>query len=30
MFTENQIQELNEAFKDASPADIIKKALELK
>ncbi|MDO6760713.1 phosphoadenosine phosphosulfate reductase family protein [Tamlana sp. 2_MG-2023] len=29
MFTENQIEELNKAFKDAAPADIIKKALEL-
>ncbi|MDD7886874.1 phosphoadenosine phosphosulfate reductase family protein [Flavivirga sp. 57AJ16] len=29
MFTENQIQELNEAFKDASPIAIIKKAFEL-
>ena len=29
MFTENQIKELNEALKGASPADIIKKAFEL-
>ena len=29
MFTENQIKELNEALKEASPADIIKKAFEL-
>ena len=29
MFTENQIKELNEVFKEASPADIIKKAFEL-
>ena len=26
MFTEIQIKELNEAYKDASPAEIIKKA----
>lgn len=29
MFTEKQIEELNVAFKDASPAEIIKKAFEL-
>lgn len=29
MFKEEQIKELNEAFKDASPAEIIKKAFEL-
>lgn len=29
MFTETQIQELNEALKEASPSEIIKKALEL-
>ncbi len=30
MFTENQIQELNEALKDAAPSEIIKKAIDLK
>ena len=29
MFTENQIQDLNEAFKNAKPSEIIRKALEL-
>ncbi len=29
MFTEDQIKELNEAFKDASPSEIIQKAFEL-
>jgi len=29
MFKEDQIKELNEAFKDSAPADIIKKAFEL-
>ncbi len=30
MFTENQIQELNEALKGATPSEIIKKAIDLK
>ncbi|KAB1068435.1 phosphoadenosine phosphosulfate reductase family protein [Tamlana haliotis] len=29
MFTENQIEALNEAYKDAAPAEIIKKAIAL-
>ncbi|TNJ46206.1 phosphoadenosine phosphosulfate reductase family protein [Tamlana fucoidanivorans] len=29
MFTENQIQELNKAFKEATPKSIVEKALEL-
>ncbi len=29
MFTENQIEELNELFKDTKPSEIIKKAFEL-